>query len=112
MLQCVAVGCSMLQCTCSKVTCSKVSCTFSKVSCIKDSVLQCVAVCCSVLQCVAACCSVLQCTVLEDRALLIVIDKLANLRIDNIALSIINSMTLLIEDRNVLTVIDNIIWLF
>ena len=26
-----------------------------------DSVLQCVAVCCSVLQCVAVCCSVLQC---------------------------------------------------
>ena len=26
-----------------------------------DSLLQCVAVCCSVLQCVAVCCSVLQC---------------------------------------------------
>jgi len=28
---------------------------------LEESVLQCVAVCCSVLQCVAVCCSVLQC---------------------------------------------------
>ena len=28
---------------------------------VRDSMLQCVAVCCSVLQCVAVCCSVLQC---------------------------------------------------
>ena len=30
---------------------------------VNQSVLQCVAVCCSVLQCVAVCCSVLQCVV-------------------------------------------------
>jgi len=65
-LQCVAVGCSRLQCVAvyyslhaaterdkgaSLLQCDAVCC----------SVLQCVAVCCSVIQCVAACCSVLQC---------------------------------------------------
>jgi len=35
--------------------------TWSRIRYMNQSVLQCVAVCCSVLQCVAVCCSVLQC---------------------------------------------------
>jgi len=44
-LQCVAVRCSALTVGASTVF---------------ESVVQCVAVCCSVLQCVAVCCNVLQ----------------------------------------------------
>jgi len=81
---------------------------------LEDSVLQCIAVCCSVLQCVV-CSSVLQCVAVYSnrrQGSSDWINKLANLIIDNIALSMINSMTLLIEDRAVLTVIDNKTWLF
>ena len=63
MLQCVAVCCSVLQC--SMLQYVAVCCSVEQLA-----VLQCVAVCCSVLQCVAAFCSVLQyvplhCSVLQ-----------------------------------------------
>ena len=48
-LQHTATHCSMWQCAISQNRLD-----------VEDSLVQCVAVCCSVLQCVAACCSVLQ----------------------------------------------------
>jgi len=55
-LQCVAVGCSVLRLVqCVAVCCSRLQCV--AVFC---SVLQLVAVCCSRLRCVAVGCSVLQ----------------------------------------------------
>ena len=47
---CVAVCCSVLQCT---------AYVFAREKKSVSSALQCVAVCCSALQCVALCCSVL-----------------------------------------------------
>ena len=70
MLQCVAVRCGVLQCTCvllrkltrnvSKKELGRQRCSWWRVA-VCWRMLQCVAVCCSVLQCVAVCRSVLQC---------------------------------------------------
>jgi len=73
LLQSVAVCCSVLQyvavcCSTLLLSCNRSFFSFSETLFVQycevsqtDSVLQCVAVCCSVLQCVAVCCSVLQC---------------------------------------------------
>jgi len=69
MLQWVAVGCSLLQCSNIKgIPVVKLKYTEGICECESQSLttgmcacLQCVAVCCSVLQRVAVCCSVLQC---------------------------------------------------
>jgi len=62
-LQCGAVGCSLLQ---RVAMCC--------------SVLQCVAVCCSVLQCVAVCCSVLQCVAVHENGALHLTPQSATLK--------------------------------
>jgi len=76
-IECVAVGCSVLLayspvpgCSrfprrCKRVFCCRVFCSVLQYAAVMQrvaaccSVLQCVAVCCSVVQCVAVCCSVL-----------------------------------------------------
>jgi len=60
-LQCFAVYCSVLQCALHLERGERVVVVHDHVHELLQSVLQCVAVCCSVLQCVAVCCSVLQC---------------------------------------------------
>ena len=81
-MQCVALCCTVLQCThelkeleICVLQCVAVCCSVLQYVAVRCSVLQCVAVCCSVLQyvavhtqtqgardlCVAVCCSVSQC---------------------------------------------------
>ena len=70
-VQCIAVGCSVLQCVAVRYLCDTAEAHESsdKTPCVRISIwektvwcsaLQCVAVCCSVLQCAAVCCSVWQ----------------------------------------------------
>jgi len=69
-LQCVAVCCSMLQCTSMSVPPYHTQVIDLQVVAVSRSVLKCLALCCSALQRVAVCCSVLQggadwCSVLQ-----------------------------------------------
>jgi len=57
-LSSLKVSCSELQWV--AVRCIELQCDGVAGNVLQDTVLQCVAVCCSVLQCVAVCCSVLQ----------------------------------------------------